>query len=362
MPLPMDKTALSDDDLVVELEDEDGNFVVPEGDEEVEEFKQPALEAPGLPGGEEEEQEPDEEGEEQERAGKKGKEPEDEGEYDDRDERLAAAEERARQTEAQMIWADAQRAAREIDTQRNSISVGKDALNFRLEVAYRDMATAEEAGDSATRRALDGDIRKMEQLKAELEQAERQLADPNAVLEAGRQKANAALQATGGGKRVGAGISARHPLAERWSKSNGWMKSNRAANDYVIKTSAKMASGNWDPDSPSFYAELGKRVQLAFPNLKVEPLQARKKAPGSSTPKGAARSPVSGSRAARTPAGAGPDGSSMIFRRGGKTVVRLNRAEQQKMIAMRLDPKNPKARLHWAESRRQSAKRERIGE
>jgi hypothetical protein len=340
-------TQLDDDDLIVELETSNDDFAPPTEREEIEAAHTGRLESPTLPDTEEEDPEAIES---RAPAAKNGESDDGAGEEVEREEAFAReseAEQRIRQVEANSIWSQAQAMAEVVDTKRNAAQVGLNTLNDRIEMVEAHLAAAEEAGDTVAKRRAEADIRKMETMKAEIEAGLRSMPDPQAILNEGRQKASAALAAVSKGRKIGSGIEARHPLAERWASSNGWMKVNSRANKYVIDQSTKMAaSGSWDPDSPSFYSELAKRVQLAFPNLKVSELQAQKRGPG----KAQMRTPVAPGRSA---------GGSAVRQANGKSRYTITASEQAKMRNMRLDPTNKAHQRAWAKVRIESAQRER---
>jgi hypothetical protein len=86
---------------------------------------------------------------------------------------------------------------------------------------------------------------------------------------------------------------------------------------------------------------LGKRIQLAYPAVKVNNIQARKQAPG----RGQMRTQAAPSRSANGSAGTTQVGPN------GKRQFRVTPAEAAKMRRFKLDPNNPKERQAWAESR-----------
>ncbi len=341
--------AADDDDLIVELEETQDDFAPASDREEVAEAVQPKLTSSTLPDGDEDDADAGDELSAAPAARTRGQ-----AEVEDIDAgdsetyaRLTAAEERVRQAEAGAIWQQANFAAREIENQRNSIKVGQDTLKARIEMAERELNIAEANEDRAAARNIERSIKEMEDLNRELTAANNQLGDPQAIIEQGRQRAQAALDTQTGGKKVGTGIQARHPLAERWASVNGWMKTNRAANQSVIQFSNALTRDGWDPNSPGFYAELSRRLQVSYPTLKVAQLQAQKRGPG----KAQVRSPVAPGRSSA--------GSAVTKNAAGKRVYRMTGAEQKAMSNMRLDPKNPVHQKAWAKSRLETAARER---
>jgi hypothetical protein len=353
----MPKTvAADDDDLIVELEGAQDDFA-PQEDEVVEDFHQPpGLEAGSVPEGEEEDLDAVEDPDAQSRDERR------EATVDEVDAaevyaRIAASEERERQANARVIYTQAEAEARVVDQQRNSIKVGIDALKVRMDVAEKLLDQAEEAGDRAAVRQVQSDIADMKALRSELEQASHQLADPQAILNEGRNRANAALANQAQGRKVGNGIQARHPLAERWAAANGWMQTNGAANRDVISFSNALVREGYDPNSPGFYAELGRRVSNVHPRLKVQSLQAQRRGPGKAQMAG----PVAGARSSTGSGAANRSNGGIGVARSanGKTKITISVAEQKKMQTMKLDPKNPVHARKWAEVRRESAARER---
>jgi HAMP domain-containing protein len=328
--------AADDDDLIVEVEELTKDYA-PEPEEGVEEFAQPALESPTLPEGEEE-------GEEPERPGKQEavEEP-----YDDSYERIAAAEESLRQERANSIWSRAQAEAEVNDTKINAAKVASDTLKFRLDNAYEALNGAAEAGNSAAKLQIERDIRTMEQMRQEIDAGVAQMPTKQQILNKGQADAQQVLSQQPQGKKVGSGIQARHPLAERWAGANGWMRTNSTANNFVIKQSEAMTRDGYDPNSPGFYAELSKRVRNAYPSLKVEALQATKRAPGGKN----MRSPVAPSRSA--------SGAGTVSRVNGQTRFTLTSAEQRAMQRFNLDPQNKAHQKAWAKTRMERANRER---
>jgi hypothetical protein len=92
---------------------------------------------------------------------------------------------------------------------------------------------------------------------------------------------------------------------------------------------------------------LGRRVQNAYPNLKVANIQAQKRAPGRSQVRTPASAP------ARSSAGS----QSGVSRVNGKATFKLTAAEQNTMKRHNLDPSNKLHQKAWAKSRMESARR-----
>ena len=217
-------------------------------------------------------------------------------------------------------------------------------------MATEELLRAEEAEDRRAAAQIREGIDEIKSLQRELTAAGSQLGDPEQILAAGRQKAQAALDqaAATGGKKVGSGIQARHPLAERWAASNAWMRTNKRANDAVIAFSNAITKEGFDPSSPGFYAELTRRMKMSYPNLQINALQAKRQAPGKSQVRSGVAAP-----------GRSSVGGGVRKNAAGKTVYTVTAAEQRKMVNHNLDPKNPAHRRAWAESRMESSQRER---
>lgn len=334
--------AAEDDDLIVDLEVGDTDYA-PTEEEGVEDFKQPALEAETLPEGEEEGVEGDPQPRQRQAEAE-------EETHDDSYERLTAAEEAARNERAGRIWDKALHDADLNDAQINNAKAGLRMLDDKLELAMNQIAAAKEGGDIRTELQIQASIDEMRKLKGEIETGLSSLPSREQILSHGRGNAQKVLDTQqASGKSVGSGIVARHPLAERWAGANGWMKVNKSANNFVIKQSEAMTRDGYDPNSPGFYAELTRRVKNAYPNLKVEALQAQKRAPGKASQM--QRSPVAPARSA--------SGQGAVSNVNGKTRYTLSVSEQRKMQRFNLDPQNPQHRKAWAKSRLDSARRER---
>jgi hypothetical protein len=276
-------------------------------------------------------------------------------EEDDTFARIAAAEQREREATATAIWTKAQADAAIVEQQANNVKVALDTLEMRLEGARAARRAAEDSDDRAMRDSLDVDIRKMEKLQGDLENAQRALPDKDGILHEGRQKAQGALDAQPSGKKIGAGIRARHPLAERWATSNPWMRTNARANRDVLTFGQKIADEGYDPSSPAFYAELTRRMRNAHPNLKVNALQAQRRGPPGRNANGG-KQPVAPARSASGGGGERVPGNNAVRGRDGKMHIRLNAHEQRAMIRSNLDPKNPRHQQYWAKERMKSAR------
>ncbi len=332
-----------DDDLIIELE-ETPDFAPPVEPEEIEDFEANKAIAPTLPDAlEADDEEPAPRAPVREEAD------------DDVSMALDAArvreelEGQLRQERANSIWNSAQAQARVVESERNSAQVGLNTLKDRLDMAYGMLSQANDAGDRGGAMQIERDIRNMEELRQQISSGLERLPSREQVLADGETKARAALVAAqSGGVKVGAGINARNGLAARWAQSNGWMKTNSRANAEVLRISETMAkSGMWDPESPSFYTELGRRLQLSHPQLRVQDLQAQKRGAG----KAQVRTPVAPTRSAS-------GGNSSARSVNGAVRYKITGAEQQKMKALKLDPANKTHQQAWAKVRMQRAQRE----
>jgi hypothetical protein len=268
-----------------------------------------------------------------------------ESHYDDRDDQIAQRDEQLRQMNAQRIWEQAQSHAEVAETRIQAARVGLNTLNERMTLAQQAMAQAIEAGDVASQMQIQQDMQQMQSLRSEIENGLRSTATKDQILAAGRQQAQAALAQTAPrGRVVGAGLESRNPLADRWASANPWTRNNKGANAYLIQQSQKMAaSGSWDPDSPSFYVELGKRVKLAYPEINVRPIQAGKPQPG----RGQMRGPAAPARSAGA-------GGQVTVNSAGKRQYTLTKSDQSAMRRFNLDPSKPEHRKAFARSRMES--------
>ena len=336
--------AADDDDLVIELEEATGAFKLPENEDVVEDFSQPALEAETVPGEDDPEQVDDE------LAAQERQEPEEEPAevaYDENYARQAQLEEQVRTEKANRIWGQAQAYADAAETKINGAKVALDTLNDRLENAMNGLAAAKEAGDVRAELQIEDSISQMRKLKGEIEEGIRQAPTKQQILEQGRREASAALNAAPQGKKVGSGIQARHPLAERWASVNKWMRTNTDANNFVIAQADRLTRENWDPNSPSFYAELTRLVKGAYPNLKPQALQAQRSA-GKAQMRGIA-----------APARSSSNAGGAVQRVNGKSKFTLTLAEQSTMRRHNLDPNNKAHQKAWAKTRLESNARQR---
>ncbi len=336
--------APDDDDLIVELEDRNDDFA-PREDEKVEAFVPPPALASTVPEDDEDDEDRSELSRSVDDARQKAEQVDDAPDIDhDLYERVTAAEESLRQERANAIWGQAQAYAEMADTKINGARVALDTLNDRLSAAMDGLAQARESGDIRAETQIKDGIDEMRKLKSEIQAGLQQAPTRDSILAEGRQRAQAAMAQEQGGKKIGSGIQARHPLAEQFAQVNGWMKVNGKANRDVINFANALTREGYNPNERSFYAELAKRVQTANPALKVSALQAGKKAPS----RAGGRSPVAPSRSS----------SGQVTMVNGKVNYKLSAQEQRTMERHKLDPKNPKHQKAWARVRMTSAKRE----
>jgi hypothetical protein len=284
--------------------------------------------------------------------GDKGDEGEEGDETDEVSSRIQAAEERALRAEVKSIYDEGQNALAFHDQQMNASRVALDALEDKISHATSLLAQAREAGDTVNELKIERSLKEMDALKAEINKARAEMPSKEQIVAYTEKQAKAhiekARQSAPKGKDVGVGIAANTPLAAKWASSNGWMKTNKAANDFVIKQSQLLVKENWDMNTPGFYAELTRRVGRAFPNLKVSALQATKK--GMS--KGGVKSPVAPTRSSS-------GGAVRKAPASNPKQYQLTKADVVAMKRMRLNPLDKTHRREFAASRIESAQRER---
>ena len=325
----MDRNTEDDDDLIVDMEPYDDAKA---DSLEVEESNGRGLEAPTLPGDEIEEQP----ARRQQRHV---------ATYDDAPEdNSGELERRVRDAEANAISIKADADARVVEQQRASAKMALDTLSTKLDNAYAQLDNAEASGNRQGVRDIKAAIRDMEKFQTEISAMQSNLPDPRAVYEAGQREAHKVRNATPAGKTVGAGITARIPIAEKWASANGWMRSNGKANDFVIRQSEAMTRDGWEPAASSFYAELARRTKSAFPHLSVSGPATQQQRQGV---RPQVRSPVAPARSSS----GGPARPSVNAER-----YTLTAADQRAMSMSKLDPTNAKHRKAFARARIDSAK------
>jgi hypothetical protein len=265
--------------------------------------------------------------------------------------RLQAAEERALTAEVQSIQQEGRAAIAFVEQQMNASKVALDALDDKISNATALLAKAKDEGDTTAEIAIERKLREMYELKdgigkarAEMPTKDQIIAHTNEQVNAHVSKVRSTRPSTS--KDVGVGIRANVPLAEKWASSNSWMKTNKAANDFVVKASEELVKEKWDMNTPGFYAELTRRTARAFPNLQVKALQAAKRAAGKASVK--------------TPVAPGRSSSGGAVRKAPPNKLSKYKLSTADVAAMRrhnLNPLDPLARREFARSRIESARR-----
>jgi hypothetical protein len=342
--MPIDRALKEDDDLIVELEDvvEDG---LPPVEEEIEDEERVIPEAPSTPDAEGNDWDDADTIEEQPR---RGRQPAEDDGADEFDHRAQEMERQAREIRAESLWRETQAYAESYKVQRAQADLSLSFVNEKVEQAYQALHYAKEQGDTANEIQAQRTLDELKTLRGQIEGAKAQIPDPEQFLNAGRQRA-LALRDTpvNEGVAVGANLRARNPLATEWAKANSsWMKDNAAANDFVIRQSKQMTeSGDYSPNERGFYAELSRRVQAKFPNLKVaRPTANKQTAPQRKSAPVAPSRPSSGNGTQR------PSGNATRFK--------LDAAAQAKMRMFNLDPQNAEHRKAYAETVMRRTRRE----
>ena len=344
--MQIDDKILPDDDLIVEVEEMDDDLVPTLDDDLVEDFEwaDPNLEVGSLPSeieaendAEIEDREAPERPQRQER--REQRQERRDSSVDEAHQRAAAAEAEARQVRAQAIMDRAHAQAAVAENQRASIGVGLDALKGRLDIAYQQLAYARNAGDGSSEIEIQRAIDDIKAAQGDLNNRLREIPDGRDLVSRAEAQARQVANQVPAGKRVGAGVQARTPLAERFAQQNPWMQSNGTANQFLINQSVAMTRDGWDTNSPGFFAELARRVKSQYPHLKVAAPNAQKRTPG----RAGVKAPVA------------PVGSSSGVRAasqsGGKDRYKLTATDQTAMKRMNLNPADKKHRLYFAKSR-----------
>lgn len=271
----------------------------------------------------------------------------------DRYRRVATeAENRAALADANRIMEVAQAQAQAVQVQYDSAKVGIDTLDFRIQTAQEALVQAEENGDTKAKIEIQRAIGKMEQLKGELEAGRNNMASPQQIINRAKAQAESIVQAARSprGEQINETTRAMNPLAQKWAKDNAWMADpgHKQAHEYVIATSAHLVKQGWQPDDPRFYAELSKRVQGSFPNLKSSAAPAQRQAP-----KPGMRTPVAPSRSS-----SGASARPAVTRTAdGKQQYSWQPGDKAAMARMNLSPSNPKHVSYFVKSRLESAAR-----
>lgn len=330
-----------DDDLIVDIEEVEEGVPEPDDDLVSDDALPPRAVSPSLPGD-------DEDDEEAEPIAARSVQDDVDDEYDDSSSRISAAETEARQARAEAIVTEGRAMASLAHQQIQTADVAIGQVANNLEQAYSALAHARSVGDYNGESDAQRMIDELRSLRTQLEARKGEIPNPDAILQQAQNQANSLLSQQPRGKQVGAGIQARHKLAERWAAENGWMKSNRSANQFVIAQSETMVRDGWDPNSRSFYAELAKRVKRAHPSLAVKTFQAKQKGPQA---RGGARTPAAPAASAT---------GTPRTRQMAKNRYTLTADDQRAMKRFNLDPSNPEHRKYFAKSRIESARAERV--
>lgn len=271
----------------------------------------------------------------------------------DRYRRVATeAENRAALADANRIMEVAQAQAQAVQVQYDSAKVGIDTLDFRIQTAQEALVQAEENGDTKAKIEIQRAIGKMEALKGELEAGRNNMASPQQIINRAKQQAESIVQAARSprGEQINETTRAMNPLAHKWAKENAWMADpgHKQAHEYVIATSAHLVKNGWQPDDPRFYAELSKRVQGSFPNLRTSNTQTQRAAP-----RPGVRTPVAPGRSS-----SGSSSRPAVTRTAdGKQTYSWQAGDKAAMARMNLSPSNPKHVSYFVKSRLESAAR-----
>lgn len=333
-----------DDDFEVDLEGDDLQSGIPVDEVEIEDKPQGSIEAFNIPDG-------DDEGDIDGGEGRPVENDEaDEEIYRARSE-ADAANARALRTEAESIMREAEGHVRYVQSQIANADVSLGSLGLYLNQAYAQLAQAKDAGDTASEIAIEREIRNMEGLKSEIQAAKAQAPSADAVIGQAKAKVNNLYaqnqkQAPQRGTNVGGNVVAVVPIAEKWAKQNSWMKTNQAANKFVLSKSAQLVKEGWDMNTPGFYSELSRQVNMAGLGAKAQPLMAKQQPLGQ---KQKVRSPVAPARSSMS--------SGSPQRQQSQTKYTLTANDQAAMRRMNLDPSNVKHRKAFAGSRLESGRR-----
>lgn len=325
-------------DIEIELEEVTPDFVPP-ADEEIEGARNEAAIAPALPDGDEEEEDSA-----PRRAARPDVDDDDDDVVSTVHARATAAESRAREVEAYSVLQAADYEAKMANWQRSQIEVNLTFATEKIDQQYQLLAQARDSGDTQAEIQITRTIEEARNIRSQLENARSNLANPEQIIQQAQQRARGIIQApSSNAQLVGAGITASTPLAVQWASGNAWMKSNAQANQFVLRQSQAMVNEGWQPDKRSFYAELSKRVNNQFPQLKSQPIQAKKGV-------------VAGKKGPVAPSRSSSAASGQTQRAASASRYTLTAAEQSTMRRFKLDPKNPEHQKQWARTRMESAR------
>lgn len=339
-----------DDDIIVDIEDGAlGDDLIPGKDEGVEEVEQPALKSPTLPDGiEEGEPASGDDNDEPDAGDDAGADAQDDiGAYHAQ---INAANERAFRAEANAIMAEAEGYARYVESELQKAEISIQTVGMHINQTIGALAQARDTGDTVQEIALQRKLNELEGLKGQLESAKAQAPSRQNILAQAQNRIGQLNQqrSANSGKQVGHNIKAIVPLAEKWASGNSWMKSNGAANTFVVSKSQQMVKEGWDMNTPGFYAELSRQVEKAFPGLKVANIQASKRP--AARPQ--VKSPVAPARA-----GQGNGAARQQSQGASPNRYKLTSADISAMRNNNLDPNNKQHRTYFAKSRLESRNR-----
>ena len=326
------------DDLKIELEDVIDDPLLPDQNEEIEDFKSELKPASTIPEEFEDEDIEDDDAAPPQRSRQVAADDDDDG-APSADARAAAAEMRAREIEARALLREGEQEAKMLRWQKSQAEISLGMVNDKISEFQRALIIAEDNGDTTAKYELQEKLDSAKSIRAQIEQARATYGDPDQLYRQYQERARGIMDAPPPGTPVGAGITSSNPLAIQWSKVNPWMQSNKDAAKFVIAQSKAMAAEGWQPDKPGFYAQLTKRVREQFPDLGAKALQA---------PKGKAQ--ANGRRAPVAPTRPSSADGRAPQNRNPKTFT-LTAEEQRKMRSMKLDPKNKEHQREWALAR-----------
>lgn len=258
----------------------------------------------------------------------------------------SAGEEAGRQAQAQAALTMAEAHAMVAEQQMQTARVAAETVEGKINDLYAALAQARDSGDTSAEINLQRALEEARTIKQQIAAGISNIPDPRRIMADGQARANHIASQPTQGRRVGAGIQAKNPIAARWASQNSWMRTNGEANEYVIAQSKAMSREGWDGNSPSFYHELSRRIRGAFPALKVSALQATQKAPGKNA------RPRSNVAPATSSSGIAKPGASAQ----SKSRYTLTATDQAAMRRMRLDPANKQHCLYFAKSRIETAR------
>lgn len=313
---------VEDDEPLISADDDDaeeGDYETDDADDEAEEVEQEAAAEP------------------------------DDGDVDlETHSQLSAERMRHQAEKADLIWNQAQLYAQMAEQRINTVRVGLQTIDSKVEQFKAELVRAEEAGDIEARIEINNGLSQLANLRAQAEQELSQCDDPQQILQMGQAYAQQVRNELPPGEVVGAGIQAHNPLAARWANANSWMKTNAKANQFVLAQSERLMADGWDPTTPGYYTELGRRVRSAFPNLRISNLGAGQKRKPKAT-KGRVRSAVAPARS-----------TGGVTSKRSSSGDRMDRSTIAAMVQMRLDPNNKEHLAYFKKSRAERLRQQEI--